>query len=453
MDLANKAGLIVGPDEAIKAHTATLLGLQHVLAMDVYVPPFIIAGLLAMSMDAKMALIQITFFAAGIGTILQTRYFMKMPMTQGPSFVPIGAIAGIYLANGGGQHGLATVFGSLLVGAVLVILFGLSGFFQKIIRYLVPSLVGGTIITVVGLSLIPSALNDNIFQAGGNLNQNVILGVVTATILVTCVAISLRFPRLARAFKVSSIIIALLGGSLLAASMGRFSFKSIATAPWFSLPSFAVTHYGFHFSLSAILTMIVIYAVLLTETSGTWFAMSAILQEPMTDKQWNRGIIGEGLSCLIAALAGSTPMTGYSTNAGVISITGVASKRAFIAAGVWFIGFSFIGKLAAFLAAIPAPVIGGVFAIICSTIMLSGLQVIRQQQFAERDLYIIGLPIIMTLALILIPEQLTKEAPQLIQYLLSSPVAVSAILAIALNQILPQQIVPAKAKLAVKEQA
>mgnify|MGYP002376583569 CR=1 FL=1 len=309
MDLANKAGLIVGPDEAIKAHTATLLGLQHVLAMDVYVPPFIIAGLLAMSMDAKMGLIQATFFAAGIGTILQTRYFMKMPMTQGPSFVPIGAIAGIYLANGGGQHGLATVFGSLLVGAVLVILFGLSGFFQKIIRYLVPSLVGGTIITVVGLSLIPSALNDNIFQAGGNLNQNVILGVVTATILVTCVAISLRFPRLARAFKVSSIIIALLGGSLLAASMGRFSFKSIATAPWFSLPSFAVTHYGFHFSLSAILTMIVIYAVLLTETSGTWFAMSAILQEPMTDKQWNRGIIGEGLSCLIAALAGSTPMT------------------------------------------------------------------------------------------------------------------------------------------------
>lgn len=137
----------------------------------------------------------------------------------------------------------------------------------------------------------------------------------------------------------------------------------------------------------------------------------------------------------------------------MISITGVASKRAFIAAGVWFIGFSFIGKLAAFLAAIPAPVIGGVFAIICSTIMLSGLQVIRQQQFAERDLYIIGLPIIMTLALILIPEQLTKEAPQLIQYLLSSPVAVSAILAIALNQILPQQIVPAKAKLAVKEQA
>jgi NCS2 family nucleobase:cation symporter-2 len=146
---------------------------------------------------------------------------------------------------------------------------------------------------------------------------------------------------------------------------------------------------------------------------------------------------------LIAALAGATPVTGYSTNAGVVSITGVASKKAFVAAGIWFIGFSFIGKLAAFLAAIPAAVIGGVFAIICSTIMLSGLQVIRQQAFAERDLYILGIPIIMTLALILIPSQLTKEAPQLVQYLLSSPIAVSALLAIALNQILPKKI-PAK---------
>ena len=441
--LASEKNLIVGPDEPLKNHTAALLGLQHVLAMDVYVPPFIIAGLLAMSMDAKMGLIQATFFAAGIGTILQTRFFMKMPMTQGPSFVPIGAIAGIYLANGGGRNGLATVFGSLLVGAVLVILFGLTGFFQKIIRKLVPSLVGGTIITVVGLSLIPSALNDNIFQASGNLNQNVLLGVLTAASLVLCVAISLRFPRLERVFKVSSIIIALLGGSLIAAAMGRFSFKTVIDAQWFSLPHFAVTNYGFHFSLSAILTMVVIYAVLLTETSGTWFAMSAVLHKPMSDKQWNRGIIGEGISCLIAALAGATPVTGYSTNAGVVSITGVASKKAFIAAGIWFIGFSFIGKLAAFLAAIPAAVIGGVFAIICSTIMLSGLQVIRQQEFAERDLYILGIPIIMTLALILIPSQLTKEAPQLIQYLLSSPIAVSALLAILLNQVLPKKM-PAK---------
>ncbi|MFD1318036.1 uracil-xanthine permease family protein [Loigolactobacillus zhaoyuanensis] len=438
--MASDKNLIVGPDEPLRTSAAAMLGLQHVLAMDVYVPPFIIAGLLAMSMDAKMGLIQATFFAAGIGTILQTKFFMKMPMTQGPSFVPIGAIAGIYLANGGGKNGLATVFGSLLVGAVLVILFGLTGYFQKIIRKLVPSLVGGTIITVVGLSLIPSALNDNIFHASGNLNQNVLLGVLTATILVTCVAISLRFPRLERIFKTSSIIIALLGGSIIAVAMGRFSFKTVAAAPWFSMPHFAITDYGFHFSLSAILTMIIIYAVLLTETSGTWFAMSAVLERPMTDKQWNRGIIGEGISCLIAALAGATPVTGYSTNAGVVSITGVASKKAFVAAGLWFMGFSFVGKLAAFLAAIPAAVIGGVFAIICSTIMLSGLQVIRQRHFAERDLYILGIPIIMTLALILVPSQLVKEAPQTIQYLLSSPIAVSALLAIVLNQILPQKI-------------
>ena len=167
--------------------------------------------------------------------------------------------------------------------------------------------------------------------------------------------------------------------------------------------------------------------------------MGAVTNHKITSRQWNHGIIGEGLSCLVAALAGTTPVTGYSTNAGVISITGVASKRVFIAAGSWFIVLGFFAKLSAFLAAIPAPVIGGVFAIITVTIMLNGLNVIRQQQTGESDLYIIGLPIILTLALVLLPSKVTNAAPQMIQYLLGSPIAVAAITAIVLNLLMPSR--------------
>ena len=435
-----ESSLIVGPDDPVPAGEATLLGLQHVLAMDVYVPPIILAGMMAMGAADSTGLLQSTFLAAGIGTILQTCFFMKMPVSQGPSFVPLGAAAGVVMASGGLKgNGMATLLGALVVGAIVLVLLGLSGAFQKIINTLVPAVVGGTIITCVGLSLIPSALNDNIFEATGNIYQNIELASITALTLLICVAISIRFPRVQKLFKTGSIVIALLVGTLVSASMGRFDWKSVADSAWFSFPQRTMLHWGISFNLTSILTFIIIYAILTTETTGTWFAMGAVTNHKITSRQWNHGIIGEGLSCLVAALAGTTPVTGYSTNAGVISITGVASKRVFIAAGSWFIVLGFFAKLSAFLAAIPAPVMGGVFAIITVTIMLNGLNVIRQQQTGESDLYIIGLPIILTLALVLLPSKVTNAAPQMIQYLLGSPIAVAAITAIVLNLFMPSR--------------
>lgn len=435
-----KAHLLIGPDEKVPTGEAVLLGLQHVLAMDVYVPPIILAGLLAMGAVDSTGLLQATFLAAGIGTILQTACFMKMPVSQGPSFVPLTAAAGVVMASGGVHGGgMATLMGALLVGAILLILLGMSGIFQKIINRLVPAVVGGTIITCVGLSLIPSALNDNIFEAKGNVYQNMELAGVTALILLVCVAISIRFPRVQKLFKTGSIVIALLVGTALSAAMGRFDASSVAAAPWLSLPQRTVFHWGMHFDLTAILTFIIIYAILTTETTGTWFAMGAVTNHTITKKQWNRGIIGEGLSCLVATITGTTPVTGYSTNAGIVSITGVASKRVFIAAGGWFIILGFCTKLSAFLAAIPAPVIGGVFAIITVTIMLNGLNVIRNLKTGESDLYIIGLPIVITIALVLVPKKIVSAAPQMVQYLLGSPIAIAALLAIILNLLMPKR--------------
>lgn len=439
MDSRLESGLMIGPDDKVPTSEATLLGLQHVLAMDVYVPPIILAGMLSMGAIDSQGLLQGTFLAAGIGTILQTVFFMKMPMSQGPSFVPLGAAAGIALAGGGLKgDGMATLIGALIVGSILMVLLGLSGTFQKIINKLVPAVVGGTIITCVGLSLIPSALNDNIFEANGNIYQNMELASATALTLLICVGISIRFPKVQKIFRTGSIVIALLVGTLLSATMGRFDWQSVAKAAWFGLPQRTIFHWGVHFNLTAILTFIIIYAIITTETTGTWFAMGAVTNHEITPKQWNRGIIGEGLSCLVAALSGTTPVTGYSTNAGVVSITGVASKRVFVAAGIWFIILGFFSKLSAFLAAVPAPVIGGVFAIITVTIMLNGLNVIRGIKTESSDLYIIGLPIILTLAIVLLPSKVTNNAPQLIQYLLGSPIAIAALCAIILNLLMPR---------------
>lgn len=432
----SQTDLLYGPDADISVSEAAVLGLQHVFAMDVYVPPLIIAGLLSLGAAPKTGFLQAAFLACGLGTLVQTGWLMKMPMSQGPSYVPVGAVVGVYLANGASHGGMATVLGASLVGAILLILLGCSGFYHKIVNHLVPPLVGGTIIACVGLSLLPSALNSNIFQAAGNPLQNIQLALITVGVLLLVIFLGAYWPKLQRYLKPCSIVIALLVGSLVAASEGLFNWSIIQQAAWITWPKFTVLHYGINFSGNAILTFVIIYLILTAETTGTWFAMSAVTQESITNRQWNRGLIGEGLSCLISTLLGSTPMTGYSTNAGIVSITGVASRRVFLAVGIWFVILGFIGKLAAFLAAIPAAVIGGIFAVVCVIIMLNGFNVLRTIPAHENDLYIVGLPIVITLALTLMPAKLIAQAPTILQYFLKSPITLAAVSAIILNLIL-----------------
>ncbi|KOP80776.1 xanthine/uracil permease [Lysinibacillus sp. FJAT-14745] len=430
--------LTVLPDEKVSFGQSALLGLQHVMAMDVYVVPFLIAMLIGLQSGQSSALIQSTFIAAGIATIIQTHFCMKLPIAQGPSYVPLGAIVGIYATSGGGDLGWSTVLGASLIGALLVIILGYTGIFNKIVKTFIPPLVGGTIIFVVGLSLMPVGLSNNIFNAAGaSINQNIYLALISATVLIVCVMLGAVFHKKGRVFRITSVIIALIAGSIAANIMGVLDLSAVSQAKWFSMPQIPFADFGFTFNFSAIITMVIIYIVLMAETTGTWFAVSNVIDRPLTDKQINRGVIGEGIGCFVASLLGSTPVTGYSTNAGVISITGIASRRVFIAAGFWFILFGFSGKLAALISAIPSAVIGGVFVIVCGIIAISGLQVMKNENIGEKEMYVIAVPVILTLALTLLPKDFLYSLPTTVQYLFGSPIATAAIVAILLNKLLP----------------
>lgn len=433
-------GLTVGVDQKVPVGQAFLLGLQHVLAMDVYVPPFIIATSLALTGDVSTGLIQSTFLGAGIASLIQVLFFLRLPVCQGPSFVPVGAIIGLYA----GTQGFEAVFGACLVGAACVILLGLSGLYKRAVHRFVPPIVSGTVIMVVGLTLLPSAFSSNIFIEGaaGNgmtMGQNVILACVSASVMILFSMLGVYKPKVGRPLRICSVIIALAAGCVVAWMMGGLDLSSVAAAPLFSLPHIAFVNYGLAFDPSAILTMLVIFLVLLAETTGTWYAVSSVIGKPLSDEQINRGVIGEGIGCFVGALMGTTPVTGYSTNAGIISITGVASRRVFVCAALWFIALSFIGKLSALIMAIPAAVIGGVFAVVCAIIMLNGFRQMKSEPLSERQLYIIGVPIAVAVGLLFIPDTLVAGAPELLQYLLNSPIAVSALVAIVLNKALPER--------------
>lgn len=430
--------LSIGVDEKISWQKSLVLGLQHVLAMDVYVPPFLIAVAVGMSGHNSAALIQSTFLGAGVATLIQVLFFLKLPVCQGPSFVPVGALAGIIIADGGR---LDTAMGASLVGAIIVTLLGFSGLYKHIVKNFVPPLVSGTIIVIVGLTLLPTAFTSNIFVSSKvlSMQQNVLLAIITAAVMIFFSMIGVYFANWGKVFRISSVIIALVIGSIIAYFMGGLDLTTVSQTSFLSLPNFAFVNYGLNFNLSAIITMLVIYLVLLAETTGTWYAVSAVIEEPLSDQQVNQGVIGEGLGCMATALMGATPLTGYSTNAGVISITGVASRRVFVGASFVFIALAFLGKLSALINAIPTAVIGGVFSVVCVVIMLSGFRVIKNESLSERQVYIIGVPLICAVGLLFAPDQLTKNAPELIKYLLDSPIAVSAIVAIVMNKLLPEK--------------
>jgi len=432
----NKNHLTIGVEENIPFSQSLILGLQHVLAMDVYVPPFILATAIALSPGDAAGLIQSTFLGAGLASLIQVLFYLRLPVCQGPSFIPLGAIIGIYM----GSKNLGTVLGASIVGAILVIILGYSGIYKYIVRNFIPSIVSGTIIMIVGLTLLPSAFVNNIYIEGNGLTmkQNILLAFITAASLIFFSSLGNYITsKLKRIFQISSVIISLGIGTFCAYLMGGFNTQGIKDASFFSMPKLLFLDYSIHFEISAIITMIIIYMVLLAETTGTWYAVSSVINKPLSDTQVNKGVIGEGIGCLAAALVGATPVTGYSTNAGIISITGVASRKVFVMASFWFIGLSFLGKLSAVINSIPSAVIGGVFSVVCIIILLNGFRVVKNLDFSERELYIIGVPLMFTIGLLFIPAELKASAPQLLQYLIGSPIAVGAIVAIIMNKLIP----------------
>lgn len=425
--------LSVGVNEKIHPVQAGVLGLQHVLAMDLYIVPVILAGILAMSTSDTALLIQVTFIGAGLATLIQVGLGIKLPVVQGPSYVPLGALGSI-----GATLGLPAMAGSLIPGAILI---GILGFplklFGKAIAKIIPPIVAGTVIIVVGIGLMPVAINE-IYHAPGKIGDNGLLAFISATLLILFLMLGARIGGKLKFLRTTSVILALVLGTVVANFFGLLDFSTVSSAPWFSLPG--LFPFGMpKFDLSAILTMVFIYFIVLIETTGTWYAVGAVTGEKIDEKRINAGAMGEGLGCFTGALFGSMPVTGYSTNAGVISITGIGSKMAVFAAGIILVFLGLMPKLMNLIASIPLAVIYGVFSIVCVIIAMNGFRIIKQITLNERNMLVIGIPIVLTLFAALMPKELLYSLPSLISYIVSSGIAVGALAAVILNLVLPAE--------------
>lgn len=369
----------------------------------------------------------IALFSSGVGTLMYlliTRH--KIPAYMGSSFsfiVPMMA-----LMKSTGYPGIAQ--GTIAVGCVyLIVSLIVSRFGSAWIDRILPPIVVGPIVMVIGLSLAATAAKDATMN--GSTYDIKYFIVAMLTLLITII-----FNMFFKGFLgLIPILLGIVGGYIIACLFGIVKFSGVMSAHWFSLPAFQIPFVNYHpqFYWGAILSMAPIAFVTMTEHMGHIMVLNELTDRNyFKDPGLNHTLAGDGTASIIAGFVGGPPVTSYGENIGVLAITRVHSVYVLAGAASFAIIFSFVGKLSALIESIPSPVIGGISFLLFGVIASSGLRVMIEDQtdFNEkRNLMISSVILVIGIG---------NAYLQLGQYEFSG-LAVAAVLGIVLNLVLPQK--------------
>lgn len=435
--------LIYQLDDTPAFAPAVFAALQHVLASFVaIITPTLIVGS-ALGLGAHVPyLVSMALFVSGLGTFVQAKRIGPLGSgllcLQGTSFGFLSVIlsAGFIVKGRGGSEEeiLSTIFGVCFCAAFVEIFF--SQFIGKLRKVITP-VVTGTIICLMGLSLIKVGMTD---FAGGygaeDLGALHHLG-LGALVLLTIVLLNRSSSQMLR---LSAVIIALSLGFAVAWFMGRVDFAQMAEVPLVSVPQ--PFKYGFSFDLVAFIPIAVIFLITPLETAGDLTANSIISKQPVKGplylKRIRAGVLADGCNSAMAAMFNSLPMTTFSQNNGVIQLTGVASRHValYIAAILVLLGlFPVVGAV---LQLMPKPVLGGATLIMFGTVAVAGIKILTEAGLHRRNMLIVSISLGLGLGVAAVPEALS-QMPEMLRNIFGSPIAIGAFSAIALNIFLPDE--------------
>lgn len=411
---------------------AVPFGLQHVLAMFVsnITPIIILANVVGLAPELSASLVQNCMIIAGIGTLIQLypvwRIGSRLPVVMGISFTFLSLAIFI-----GTTHGMGTLMGAVIIGGIVE---GLLGLFAKYWIRIISPVVAATVVTAIGFSLLPIGANS--FAGGMGASDfgaihNWIVGLFT---LVVC----LGFQIFAKGFLRSlSVLVGLVAGYILAVCMDMVDFSALQQASLISLPNFLP--FKPEFNLGAILSVIAIFLVSATETIGDTSALcSGALKRNVSKDELSGSISADGFVSSLAGLFGCTPITSFSQNVGLASLSGVVNRFA-IATGalIMIIGgiFPAVGTL---LTTIPQAVLGGCTIMMFGSIMYAGFGMLAKCGFSDRNMIIVALSLGVGLGFTQ-AKGIFAIFPQIVQTVFAENcVAVVFLLAILLNLILPK---------------
>ncbi|RMQ46372.1 Xanthine/uracil permease protein [Pseudomonas cichorii] len=442
-DNSDNNDLLYGLDDRPKPLTATLAALQHVLAsfVGIITPPLIIGSALGLSAYLPY-LISMALMVSGVGTFIQARrpfgIGAGMICLQGTSFAFLGAVlsAGFLVKQRGGspEDIMAMIFGVCFFGAWVQIV--LSRFIGQLRRVITP-MVTGIVITLIGISLIKVGVTD----LGGGFNAadfgapiNLALGVFVLAIIIALNRCSTPWIRL------SAIIIGLSIGSVAAWMCGKLIPQPIHDLPLISVP--VPFKFGFSFDWTAFLPVALIYLISSIETVGDLTANCMLARQPISGPGYvsrlKGGVLGDGVSCMIAATFSAFPNTTFAQNNGVIQLTGVASRHVGLYIGVVLFMLGLFPSIGAIVQQIPKPVLGGATLVMFGSVAAAGVRILAQAPLDRRSMLIIATSFGVGLGIAAQPT-LLHHMPQLIQNLFDSAITSGGITAIAMCLLIPEE--------------
>ncbi|MGJ9373487.1 uracil-xanthine permease family protein [Nesterenkonia sp. CF4.4] len=420
-------------------HRAFPLAIQHLLAMFVgnAAPPLIVATAIGMAAGETTLMVQLAMIVSGVTTLLQTLGVgpigSRLPVMQGTSFAFL-AVA-IPIAQ---EFGIAAVFGGAFVAGFVQVLFG--GALHWISR-LFPPLVCGVIILIIGIKLMPTAID---YAAGGAPaeaagNYGALFHFAIAALVVAVTVLSNQLGR--GLLSVASVLIGLLVGYAVAAAFGMVSMEAVAEADWVFAPM--PLHFGMDFTSAAIIAITIIAVASSVESIGDLTAVSrtAIGRTP-TSRQLSGGVMADGIGTSLGALFGAMPNTTFSQNTGVVVLSGVVSRFVVALAGGILLLAGFVPKFAAFFSTIPYAVLGGAVLVMFSMVAAAGIQVIGSEVLNRRALLIVAVSLGLGIGFSFAPEEVTAAFPADIALLLTSGIVPAMLIAVVMNAVLPAQPTP-----------
>ena len=415
------------------------LGLQHVLAMFAsnVTPSIIVAGAagLAFGGAEQIYLIQMAMLFAGIATLFQTigagPIGSRLPIMQGTSFAFVGVLAGV-----AATQGLSVALSACIIAGLIH--FALGSIIQNI-RFMFPPLVTGLVILAIGLYLIPVAIK---YSAGGaaefQMNAESFGSLMHWSVALTVVVVSLICKFMTKGLiSNAAVLIGLIAGYIVAILMGMVSFGGVAKSAWFQIPE--VMPYGFEFSLGAVIGVTLVSIVSAIETVGDTSATTkAGADRDATDEEISGATYADGLGTAVAGVFGGLPNTSFSQNVGIVGMTGIMSRHVVTIAGLIMVICGLIPKIGAVISSMPLPVLGGGVIVMFGMVAAAGMNMLSTVKMSRRNMIIISVSLAVGLGLNLVPSAV-QYLPGIWKTLATSAVAPTALLAVTLNLILPQE--------------
>ena len=402
-----------------------ILSVQHLLAMyaGAILVPIIVGTSLKFSAEEIAYLVTVDIFMCGVATFLQANKVTGtgLPIVLGCTFT---AVAPMILI--GQTKGLDVLYGSLLISGILVVL--IAPFFSYLVKFF-PPVVTGSVVTIIGINLMPVAMN---YLAGGEGaknygdTKNLMLGGVTLLII-------LILQRFTKGFlKSIAILIGLAIGTALAGIFGMVDIKQVGDAHWFGFPV-PFRFSGFGFDVSSILVFFIVAVVSLIESTGVYHALSEITGRKLERKDFRKGYTAEGLAIILGSIFNAFPYTAYSQNVGLVSLSGAKKNNVIYGMVILLLICGCIPKLGALANIIPLPVLGGAMIAMFGMVMAYGVSILGNINFQnQNNLLIIAISVGLGAGISAVPQAF-KGLGEQFAWLTQNGIVLGAISAIILN--------------------